>query len=1446
LDSLEDRAVPAAPIITPIVDQTLSSNQSMIQVPVVAEDADGDSLSYSARAAGNDAYFLATELNLVDGDRPANWGGQGEKWLRGGDNWYFIKSNGDLHRWDGTNRDARGEKIAALQPIYFHYTTLLTAPRHQDLAYLIDQTLRLSPTARPAANTLGLNEKWMIGRGGARFFITSQGDLYRVALPIQTGARTLLAHLDPTYHANIALLTSDQARPLEVTMRGNVLQINDLSGAAGTYDVEVMVGDGHTAERATFQVRVVNASPPVIPEPAPVVLGVGENSLSVDLNISDADGDALTNTVTAAGTEAYFLDRTLNFKTYNRSINWGGEGERWFTGRDGHYFLKPSGDLHLFDNNTDQIASGELIATLPPVLFYFPDMLTTPRNEDLAWVLDQRLGLSPTASPAPDTLNLDEKWFKGKGGREYFLTPDGSFYRRTGSTVDWFADLSAEYYKQPARLYAAARDRFSASMAGDVLTVGTKPGFSGKFFVEVSASDGVHATTRLITVTQSDYVSPAAPRVVGAISASNSKLIVTFSQPMNNSATNPGNCQITQQGGTSGVASLKVLSAKFLGDDRSTVELTTLSQSEVTYTLSVVNVKDLGGTSLAGKSVSPGGVVLDPSRADFVGTPPSAADLQDTDDDGLLDHEEQRGWEVQVKLLNGSTLSRWVTSDPYVADSDGDGLADAQESNLRLDPRDRDTDDDQLNDFQEFNEIFSDSANQDTDGDTLDDSLEFNFFHSSPVERDTDGDQILDNVEIVLGNRNPRIADVPKPGIEIGAVDLRLDVRFTATNTLGSRELETRAITSTLTQTENTSYSSTDANSNEFTTSAGYAQEWSTKAGVDGIGYKGTFNVEAGYTGQWTSSFTEESSQETQEAISESFETQQETTVEESVTREVLGASMKVGVSITSLSNITFAIRNLQVVAFMQDPQRKGRLLPIATLLPDEGVPNEFTLGPLVPERGPFVFTSDQIFPSLVEQLMLDPRGLIFKIANYDMVDERGRNFAFSSQDINDRTAPLVIDFGFGDNSGAGAGGTTERYRVATSSGRVAVDTDGDGDIDGDDRPVVFNPNTGKAVGITISDAMQSIVGLTHYNETTTPSSTLTQTELMKSYSTKVVALDLDQNPATPAVNVERLWRIRDVSRDLTNPLKNWTIFTANGIENATNFSDLILKTEEGLTFKFLQDLDDDGIDAGQEYVLGSSDSAVLIPKPGTTTGEMQKTGYDTDLDGLSDAFEFFGRMPNPSNPNVDLVWNVDVVGQETIRGQSSPARSDSDLDGLTDAAEFNRFVDVDHDGNPATPAISVRMSLNPLKADTDGDGMSDYAEINGYTINLAFPPAGGPSTVTRTSDPLNPDTDGDTLPDGDGQTFGTDPKVNDAANVRDDDGDGLVNFLESLGWNVTTYAVSTTVNTQGSSTTTSSPVASLINDPDSDDDGLTDKRQCRAFLRGRLVLRHEGPLGRL
>jgi len=863
------------------------------------------------------------------------------------------------------------------------------------------------------------------------------------------------------------------------------------------------------------------------------------------------------------------------------------------------------------------------------------------------------------------------------------------------------------------------------------------------------------------------------PRVMGANSTGNTTVVVTFDEPVMggpNGAEDPQKYTIVDRDTVDAMAPQAVVlvtEAKLSASQRS-VTLTTLAQSEIVYALTVTDVTDLVGNQIAPPDRD------HPFQTTFFGTGPVGSG-NDADDDGLSDAAEQAGWTVTVRLANGETTRKQVTSDPNVADTDGDGLSDADERAYLTNPRAGDTDGDQLSDYWELNYVYSDPTNQDGDGDGLMDGLEWWFFRTSPNLADTDGDQIDDGDEINLGNRNPRLADLPRPGIEIGEVDLQLDVRFSATSQRGTRELESNSYSSTLSQSEAKSTSNTDSNTQSFSIKAGVEIGW--KAGVD-FGAAGKFSVETGYSGEWSSSFTRESSQETQRAYERSTQSEAELEIDETLTREVEGASMKLGVNLRSLGDIAFTISNVQITAFIQDARMPQRLIPIATLVPEAEPASGYNLGPLVQERGPLVFVADQVFPAQIERLMRDPTGLTFKISNFDITDEFGRNFAFTSQDVNDRTASIVIDYGAADTDGDGEGDLTERLKVSTSSGRVALDTDGDGDVDDEDERVLYDAN-GRQVGIVLSEALELVLGLTHYDEDDTPSASLTQAQRDASYSTRTVN------------GVERLWRVRNVSQD-GNPLKRWWALTPEGIlDQDQEVRSRVLLTGQGITLAFVQDLDDDGVPATVEYTHGCSD-----------------TQADTDGDGMDDRFEAY------------VGWTVSVQGRGDYQGYASCARVDSDRDGMDDDEERD-------------------LGTDAKLPDTDGDGLTDFEEVNGFNIDMRF----GSDLFGVTTDPLDPDTDGDTLPDGAERDLGTDPNTDDGDMVFDDDGDGLVNFQETSGWSVTTVAVSTSPNVEGVSATktvTSDPdvvdtdgdglddkaEADLGTDPtqsDSDGDGLSD-----------------------
>ena len=183
-----------------------------------------------------------------------------------------------------------------------------------------------------------------------------------------------------------------------------------------------------------------------------------------------------------------------------------------------------------------------------------------------------------------------------------------------------------------------------------------------------------------------------------------------------------------------------------------------------------------------------------------IGTNPLVNDgnkVWDDDGDGLVNIVEQAGWKVQYRNVsttaNGDgplSSSAKISSNPNIADTDGDGLKDNEErtaatnpisadtdadgltdfaevkpstNNFKTFPLDADTDNDKRSDGDEVNtpityqlfgdtaqtQVFSDPTKADQDKDTLVDGDEsFGAFFTDPTKSDTDGDGVSDRVEV--------------------------------------------------------------------------------------------------------------------------------------------------------------------------------------------------------------------------------------------------------------------------------------------------------------------------------------------------------------------------------------------------------------------------------------------------------------------------------------------------------------------------------------------------------------------------------------------------------------------------------------------------------------------------------------------------------------------------
>lgn len=916
----------------------------------------------------------------------------------------------------------------------------------------------------------------------------------------------------------------------------------------------------------------------------------------------------------------------------------------------------------------------------------------------------------------------------------------------------------------------------------------------------------------LVVVGQADK-SNTELRLSNAAATSNTQILVQFSKGVDpRTAELPDHYRITSDDPQS-AATVKVVSAEVLRPELTTVRLTTLSQSEVSYTLKVTDIVDLAGKPIAAPS---GTLPSDPSATTFVGIGASSSDQVDSDGDGLTDADEQRGWTVNIRATDGTITTRHVTSDPLNPDTDGDGVTDDQEKHAGSDPRSPDTDGDTLSDNLEWNVLLSNPDDQDTDGDGIQDGYEYCCLGTSPLLADTDGDQISDGDEVFARNRNPLVADLPAEAISVGDVRLQLDQRFTYEDSTGHTTSTTDSATSTL----ETDTSSTHSSGENLTLGGSVWLEAGLRDGTTGTDpffrAHGEFDVE--HTSEWS----DESVQATQKAYEQSLERGSELSTTSTVSREVVGADISADVTIENQGNLAFSIDGLEITVSERSPESASRLIPVATLVAHStlvtGDNATFNLGPFDQTRGPIVFSAQDVFPNLIEQLMRDPSSLVFTIANFDMTDELGRHFTYSEQIARDRTGGILVDAGDGN---------VQRYLVATS---LQADPD---HIGGGDYVGGFKEN-GSPIGIPLDFALQHILGMK--KNSTVPDGIIStdQTASSRAVGDDVQVIPrgttgipvgsviisagpngvLDSLPAGNDIaavttgyetqiidGVETLVRVGSQRNGDYN--RQWFVGTSTDTPASADFGSLMLKPGQDFYLVFVQDLDQDGIFAREEVLAGSTDSLAdvyLNSSFGLIDPTLGPNGYrlldpvatpdgipdskDTDRDGLGDYAE------------LRVGWKISANGGPLEQVYSSPRLPDSDGDGLLDPQEqdLRSFCSGDS-GNPdprqdalctwqSAPTVSQDNAIAIIAgangtADTQATG-DDVQLITQGTTGLTFAAhiiGPGANGVIDTS-----------LSDDDAyESTASSRRVPPASNplLTDTDSDGISDFEELTGFTV-------------------------------------------------------------
>ena len=394
----------------------------------------------------------------------------------------------------------------------------------------------------------------------------------------------------------------------------------------------------------------------------------------------------------------------------------------------------------------------------------------------------------------------------------------------------------------------------------------------------------------------------------------------------------------------------------------------------------------------------------------------------DSDGDGITDAVERAGWEISIySTVDGEPEVITVTSDPNKADTDGDGLSDGEEkAPHQSNPRSTDTDNDGLSDWDEVKIYQSLAYKRDSDGDAhgdtrLEDYAEATEWFTSPSMSDTDGDGLSDYDEIVNNLGNPLVADLPKVELWTQSARIELDyeqneeittVNSTLTSNRSANAVNTISYDSANTKVVNENSESLHA---EVEGSYGPVPSVSAKVSTD-ISAKETT------TNETFSSFTEDTTRES-ESMYESFsETTQSTSVQKK------GGRLDISLMIDNVGDTTFTIEDLEItVLYRSESNPSGYETIGQAVQPSEDRAYSLTPGQ---SKGPLAFNMELLLAT-AERLMRAPQGILFEVVNYRLLDEGGNDFAFvGGDDVNRKTGFISIDYG---------DGRTQKHQVATN-----------------------------------------------------------------------------------------------------------------------------------------------------------------------------------------------------------------------------------------------------------------------------------------------------------------------------------------------------------------------------------------------------------------------------
>ena len=523
-----------APVFSAIQNQSMAHSQKTLTVNLTVSNPDNDPLVLSARvlAPSQQAYNLSQTLGLTySGSYWLNYFGQQEKWLLGtpiasssANQWYCILPDGELRRAGTSAADmlAAGALVATFDSSFYQDPSLLWNAQPPVAAPATFAFTGNQLVVTPAASVIGTFNVQVTLTSGAinltqTFHITVLDSAPVLAsVPSQTmvhgkSLTVTLAASDPD--GDLLSLAAQTVAPSQQAI--DLAHNLGLTYTGSYYTNTFGQGEKWLEGGTTWYCLLPNGELRRAGTSAASMLASASLVATLDTGYF-LDPSLLWNAANYVAPQVAYVFHG-NQLTISTAANFAGSFVVEASVTDGALTARQAFQVTVSDSapvlsalSTQTIAhsQGALTVTLAAAdpdsdaLTFSAQALS---SSQVAFNLKQTLGLTYTGNYWSNYYGLQEKWLRDQSGQWYCLLPNGELRRAGGSAAAMLAasslvaTLDSSFYQDPSTLWnaqAGAAVPVTVTVTANEVTVTPVNGYTGTFYLEVSATDGWMATAK--------------------------------------------------------------------------------------------------------------------------------------------------------------------------------------------------------------------------------------------------------------------------------------------------------------------------------------------------------------------------------------------------------------------------------------------------------------------------------------------------------------------------------------------------------------------------------------------------------------------------------------------------------------------------------------------------------------------------------------------------------------------------------------------------------------------------------------------------------------------------------------------------------------------------------------------------------------------------------------